>query len=180
MNTHQPQIDVPQIMKLLRTNLLAMALLCLVTSCQKDDSLSIEEANYTIDLNLANETDWNMANEILVLVNAHRTSMGLSEIKKDQQEASAYAVDHTQYMIEMEQINHDNFSIRSQALKDKGAISVGENVAYGYSTAQDVVAAWLNSPGHRKIIEGSFTHSGFGVIKTDKNRYYYTQLFYKK
>jgi hypothetical protein len=45
------------------------------------------------------------------------------------------AVNHTQYMIEMEQSNHDNVSIRSQALKDKGAIIVGKNVTYGYSTA---------------------------------------------
>jgi uncharacterized protein YkwD len=167
-------------MKLLKTNLLALVLICLVTSCQKDESFSAEEANYTIDLNLANETDWAMADEILVLVNSHRTSIGLSEIRKDQQYASAYAVDHTQYMMEMEQINHDNFGVRSQALKDKGASAVGENVAYGYTTAEDVVTAWLNSAGHRKIIEGNFTHSGFGVIKTDNNRYYFTQLFYKK
>ena len=167
-------------MKLLKLNLLALVLLCLVTSCQKDDSLAFEEANYTIDLNLASETDWNMANEILVLVNAHRASIGLSEIQKDQQEASAYAVDHTQYMIEMNEINHDNFSIRSQALKDHGAVRVAENVAFGYTTAEDVVAAWLNSPGHRKTIEGSFSHSGFGIVKNDQNRYFFTQLFYQK
>jgi uncharacterized protein YkwD len=167
-------------MKLLKLNLLALVVLCLVTSCQKDDSLSIEEANYTIDLNLANETDWDMANEILVLVNAHRTSLGLSEIKLDQQEASAYAVDHSQYMIEMGAINHDNFGTRRQALIDKGASRVAENVAFGYDTAENVVTAWLNSPAHRKTIEGTFTHSGFGVIKNDKGRYYFTQLFYKK
>lgn len=167
-------------MKLLKLNLLALVLLCLVTSCQKDDSISIEEANYTIDLNLANETDWDMANEILVLVNAYRTSLGLEEIKLDQQEASAYAVDHSQYMIEMGEINHDNFGTRRQALIDKGASRVAENVAFGYDTAENVVTAWLNSPGHRKTIEGTFTHSGFGVIQNDKGRYYFTQLFYKK
>ncbi len=167
-------------MRLLRTSLLAVAFLCLVTSCQKDESFSTEEANYSIDLNLANETDWEMADEILRLVNEHRASLGLTEIEKDQQYASAYAVDHTQYMIDMKQINHDNFGKRSQALKEKGAITVGENVAYGYTDAETVVIAWLNSPSHKKIIEGKYTHSGFGVMKSPQGRYYFTQLFYRK
>ena len=70
--------------------------------------------------------------------------------------------------------------MRSEALKSKGAITVGENVAYGYNSAEDVVTAWLNSTSHRNIIEGNFTHSGFGVIAAQGNRYYFTQLFYKK
>lgn len=152
----------------------------LATSCQKDESMAIEEANYSIDLSLANETDWEMANEILNLVNSHRASLGLPAVIKDQQHASAYAVDHTQYMIDMQQINHDHFNVRSEALKSKGAITVGENVAYGYNSAEDVVTAWLNSTSHRNIIEGNFTHSGFGVIAAQGNRYYFTQLFYKK
>lgn len=167
-------------MKLLKLNLLSLALLLVVTSCQKDEGFTEDQANYSIDLNLANETDWQMADQILVLVNAHRATLGLSKIKKDQQDASAYAVDHTQYMIDMAQINHDNFSVRSEALKSKGAITVGENVAYGYSTAESVVGAWLNSPGHRDIIEGNYTHSGFGVMKGNNGGYYFTQLFYRK
>ena len=167
-------------MKSLRTSLLAMALLCLITSCQKDEGVSTEELNYTIDLNLASETDWEMADEILALVNEHRLSQGLSEIKKDTQYASAYAVDHSKYMIEMAQINHDNFPIRRAGLVDQGASIVGENVAFGYTTAEQVVGAWLNSPGHKQVIESNFTHSGFGVLKTANGNYYFTQLFYRK
>lgn len=167
-------------MNLLRTSLLAMAFMCLVTSCQKDEGVVSEETNYTINLNLANETDWHMANEILVLVNEHRRSLGLPQIQKDQQYASAYAVDHTQYMIEVEQISHDNFGIRSSALKQQGAKTVGENVAFGYDSAQKLVTAWLNSPSHKAIIEGDYTHSGFGVLKNELGHYYFTQLFYKK
>ncbi len=167
-------------MKLLRTSLLAMALMCLVTSCQKDEENYTEELNYSIDLNLALETDWEMADQILVLVNEHRVSQGLSEIKKDTQYASAYAVDHSKYMIELAQINHDNFQIRKAGLVDKGASIVGENVAFGYTTAEQVVGAWLNSPGHKKVIESNFTHSGFGVLKAPNGAYYFTQLFYRK
>ena len=127
---------------------------------QKTTGLANDETNYTIDLNLAQETDWLLADDILVLINEHRTSLGLSTIKRDQQYASAYAVDHTKYMIENNRVNHDNFGVRSAALKDNGAKRVGENVAYGYETAEDVVYAWLHSPTHKDIIEGDYTHSG--------------------
>ncbi|MEZ4874442.1 MAG: CAP domain-containing protein [Flavobacteriaceae bacterium] len=100
-------------MKLLTTCLLAMVLFSTV-SCSKDEGVSpVEESNYSIDLNLANETDWQMANEILQYVNEYRVSVGLSELKRDQQYASAYAVDHTQYMIDQNKISHDGFGVRA-------------------------------------------------------------------
>jgi uncharacterized protein YkwD len=168
-------------MKLIKTSLLAMALICLAASCSKDSTEEFtQETNYVIDLNLAMETDWIMADEILVLINDHRSSLGLDAIYRDQQYASAYAVDHTKYMIDVDGINHDNFNERSEALKDRGAKKVAENVAYGYSSAEKVVNAWLNSPGHRRVIEGDYSHSGFGVLQDNEGHYYYTQLFYRK
>ncbi len=167
-------------MKILKTSLLAMVLLFTVASCTKDEDVVADEANYSIYVNLAKETDWQMANEILELINDHRTSLGLRTIKRDQQHASAYAVEHTKYMINIEKINHDNFSTRSRALKDRGAQSVSENVAMGYTSAESVVNAWLNSPGHKSVIEGNYTHSGFGVMQNSKGHYYFTQIFYKK
>ncbi|MCZ4318306.1 CAP domain-containing protein [Aequorivita viscosa] len=169
-------------MKLLKSNLLVLALICLVlTSCSKEDSVEVETAKYDIDLALAQKNDTFMSNEILRLVNDHRTSIGLSTLKIDSQYASAFAVDHTDYMIEKEKINHDNFGYRSEGIKfHDNAKVVGENVAYGYDTAEDVVNAWLKSPGHKAIIEGNYTHTGFGVMKCPKGRTYFTQLFYRK
>lgn len=157
-----------------------MALVFLFASCSKDNDEITETENYSIDLNLAQETDWQMADEILYLVNEHRTSIGLDAIQSDQQYASAYAVEHTKYMIDMDRINHDYFGVRSQALRNRGAVRVGENVAYGYTTAEDVVFAWLNSPSHKEVIEGNYTHSGFGVIANEDGNLFYTQLFYSK
>ena len=167
--------------KLLKTILFSFILLSLLVSCQKDDSFDDynEEYDYSIDLNLANETDWVLANEILVLINNHRASLGLTEIEIDYDYASAYAVEHTNYMIENNLVNHDNFGYRSGALKDRGAISVGENVAYGYTNAEDVVYAWLHSPTHKNIIEGDYSHLGFGVIQNENGTYFFTQLFTK-
>jgi uncharacterized protein YkwD len=169
-------------MKLIKTSLLAMVVLFTVASCSPEsDAISESEADYTIDLNLANKTDWEMANEILDLINDHRVSMDLGKLKLDKTYASAYAVDHTDYMIDTETVNHDNFSVRKAALKSRGAKMVGENVAYGYTSAEDVVNAWLNSVGHRRAIEEKYyTHTGFGIMTSTDNRYFFTQLFYKE
>ncbi len=166
----------------IKTTLLAMVLFAAMASCSKDDTPSsdISELEYTIDLNLAQETDWTMANEILVLINEHRATIGLDAIARDQQYASAYAVEHSHYMMEQGQLSHANFNERKNALKSRGAKTVGENVAYGYDNAQSVVTAWLNSPTHRSIIEGNYTHSGFGVLPYNNGTYYFTQLFYKQ
>src|SRR5690554_360853 len=121
-------------MHLLRSNLLAVVLLCItVTSCSKEDPAETAGTPYDIDLALAQKNDSQLSSEILSLVNAHRTSIGLSALTIDTQYTTAYAVDHTQYMIEQEKISHDNFGYRSEGIKfHKDAEVVGENVAYGY------------------------------------------------
>ena len=48
------------IMKLFKTSLLAIVLLFTVASCSKDDSITLDEADYTINLNLAHETNWEL------------------------------------------------------------------------------------------------------------------------
>jgi uncharacterized protein YkwD len=167
--------------KHLPSALFITALMFLIVSCTEDSSLqeTTTSTNNTIDLTLALQTDWQMADEILVLINQHRDSIGQPEITIDREYASAHAVTHTNYMIGMNAINHDNFHVRSAGLIENGAIFVGENVAYGYSTATDVVDAWLNSPTHKQIIEGNYTHSGFGIIQNDEGQYFFTQLFYQ-
>lgn len=157
-----------------------MALMCLLISCSKESASTTQEENYEIDLSLAQETDWEMANEILDLVNEHRSSLGLSEIQMGQQYSSAHAVKHTQHMIAASQISHDNFVYRKNALQNNGAESVAENVAFGYDTAETLVHAWLNSQGHKATIEGPFTHSGFGVVESADGKMYFTQLFYRE
>lgn len=46
--------------------------------------------------------------------------------------------------------------------------SAGENIAAGYPTPADVVAGWLNSPGHcRNIMNPSFTEIGVGFYQAE-------------
>ncbi len=165
-------------MKTKLRGLIVLTMLVVFASCSKDELDQNDVVNQEIDLSIVLKNDVQMSQGILDLVNDHRSSIGLNPLIMDQSYASAYAVDHTDYMIAMSQINHDNFHIRSKALKDRGAERVGENVAYGYDDAESVVNSWLNSPAHKEIIEGNYTHSGFGVFQNAQGRYFFTQLFY--
>lgn len=145
-----------------------------VTSCaSEDDADNLSEQNSE----LVNEL--NIADAILTLVNQHRQSQGLSPLSKNNT-AEQLAIDHTRYMISVEQINHDDFAQRSDALNDQeNATASAENVARFYQNAQSVVDGWLNSSGHKDNIEGNYTYTGIAAIKDENGRYYYTQLFYR-
>jgi uncharacterized YkwD family protein len=56
--------------------------------------------------------------------------------------------------------------------------SAGENIAQGQKTPQEVVQAWMDSPGHRaNIMNASYTHIGVGY---SANGNYWTQQFIGK
>lgn len=145
-----------------------------ITSCSsEDDSDNLSEPNSE----LVNEV--NITDAILALVNEHRQNQGLSPLSKNNT-AEQLAIDHTKYMISIEQINHDDFAQRSDALNDQeNATASAENVARFYQNAQSVVDGWLSSSGHKDNIEGNYTYTGIAAIKDENGRYYYTQLFYR-
>ncbi|QCX38205.1 CAP domain-containing protein [Aureibaculum algae] len=120
-----------------------------------------------------------ITDKIFNLVNAHRESKGL-EILSRNTTADNLAIDHSKYMIAKDKISHDNFSSRANNLKrNENAKGTGENVAYGYNTAEKVVTAWLNSSEHKDNIEGNFTHTGIAAVQNAEGTYYFTQLFYR-
>lgn len=54
----------------------------------------------------------------------------------------------------------------------------GENIAYGYSTPAEVMAAWMASPGHRtNILSPHFTEIGVSVLADASGRLFFTQNF---
>ena len=170
-------------MKLFNLKLTAFLILSLILfSCSTeegdDDIYSEQSSEKVITENITYTT---IEIEILNLVNAHRQSIGLSTLQS-LDIISGVAEGHTNYMIETGEVSHDNFATRSeQLIKDAHAISVGENVGYGYGTAEGVVNGWLNSEGHRKIIENSdYTHFGISTELDSKGRNYFTQIFINK
>ena len=53
----------------------------------------------------------------------------------------------------------------------------GENVAYGQRTPQEVMTAWMNSPGHRRnILNSRYTQIGVGSVDNGRS-IYWTQVF---
>ncbi|MCK0131836.1 CAP domain-containing protein [Flavobacteriaceae bacterium F08102] len=142
-------------------------------------TISCSEDHTNLDEQLFHTESSTITNDILKLINKHREINGLHTLKRNAT-ADKLAENHNKYMIANDVVNHDHFNERASALrKDEQAKGVGENVAWGYKDAQQVVNAWLDSPGHKANIEGDFTNSGLSAMKDDNGTYYFTHLFYK-
>ena len=148
---------------------LVLILGLVATSCSREEMVVPTTELSMPDLALANETDWALANQILGYINNFRTDIGLEPLIMEPTITTALAVSHSEYMKEQDRISHDNFSERATILADQGAQAVGENVAFGYSSAHEVVNAWINSPSHRDVLEGNFTHAGIGTVNDKFN-----------
>lgn len=109
------------------------------------------------------------------MVNAERAKAGLAPLTLDQ-ELSANAA------VRAEEIVHAFSHTRPNGSAFSSAITIsyrraGENIAYGYPTAEAVMDGWMNSSGHRaNILQSSFTKIGVGVVQRD-NTLYWVQLF---
>ncbi len=164
-------------MKSLKINLLLLVLLCtVITSCSKED-----DGIYFNEINEAKVEYSVMELEILDIINAHREELGLNGLI-NLNIISSVALSHTTYMVETQLVNHNNFAERQENLVIKAnAKSVGENVAYGFNTSNGVVNGWLNSDGHRAIIENrDYTHFGISIAQNSEGRNYFTQIFIKQ
>ncbi|MBJ7882740.1 CAP domain-containing protein [Gelidibacter salicanalis] len=117
---------------------------------------------------------------ILELINAHRIGMDLQPLH-NLSVIKSVAFTHTDYMISLNQVNHDNFYQRKASLVNTvAAVRVAENIAYSYTSAETVVNAWLNSPGHRATIEGDFTDFDISAEKNSEGKWYFTNIFIKR
>ncbi|AXO80425.1 CAP domain-containing protein [Olleya aquimaris] len=158
--------------------LLIVVLVCntFLMSCSSQDETQIEELN-TKNINVTYST---LDYEVVELLNAHRISLGLNSLNI-LDNASAVAISHSQYMVDQGEASHDNFYSRSQHLKNQvNAKTVSENVAYGFTNAQALVNAWLNSDGHRQNIENpELTDLGIACEKDNSGKRYFTNIFIK-
>ncbi|MBO3116305.1 CAP domain-containing protein [Winogradskyella sp. DF17] len=157
--------------------LMAIVALLGLSSCSTDTSLEDEiNAIEVPQAPLAKQIEI----EIMELINAHRINEGLSTLQ-DHSTVKAVAFTHTDYMIEVDNVSHDNFFQRKQSLQlNADANIVSENVAYGFSSAESVVNAWLNSPSHRENIEGNFTDFDVSAEQNVDGKWYFTNIFIKR
>ena len=116
--------------------------------------------------------------EVIRLVNEIRRQNGLGELTASA-ELSHVARLKSQDMHDKGYFDHNSPTYGSafDMLRSFGISygTAGENIAYGYSTPQAVVDAWMNSSGHRaNILNASYTQIGVGHVQ-DGN--YCTQIF---
>ena len=112
------------------------------------------------------------------LVNAERAKYGLAALTPDETLCS-YARVKSQDMHDQGYFSHTSPTYGSpfDMMRSFGVSyrSAGENIAMGYSTPEAVVAAWMNSEGHRaNILSANYTTLGVGYVEDGG---YWTQWF---
>ena len=118
------------------------------------------------------------ASQVAALVNAERAKYGLSALTMDTkvQQAALVRAKETAQSFSHTRPNGSSFST---ALTEAGVSyrTAGENIAYGQSTPQQVMNAWMNSSGHRaNILNANYTTIGVGYTVINGTAYW-AQLF---
>ena len=111
---------------------------------------------------------------ILVLVNAERTSRGLSPLTASSC-ADGYAESWAPVIQRNGALSHQSLG---PILTTCHASTAGENVAYGNVTADEMMTMWMNSAGHRaNILNPGFTAIGIAAVTDSSGRWYGVQDF---
>jgi uncharacterized protein YkwD len=105
--------------------------------------------------------------EVLDRVNAERTKAGVPPLRLDPR-LSLAAQRHADDMLARGYFSHA--SPEGRTVIHRAATAwysfhlVGENIAFGQLSAEQVVQAWMESPEHRRnILDHGFLHMGLGV-----------------
>lgn len=125
--------------------------------------------------------------QLLTLCNDHRIAMTLNALIHDESVRNC-ARAHCQHMVIHDFFDHLNPEGDTPGDRLTGCSVgwsvAGENIAVGYTTAQDAFNGWLASPGHKANLEDpAWTHTGLGYhydgsdAGTEVWYYYYTQVF---
>lgn len=119
--------------------------------------------------------------QVLDLTNAERAKEGLKPLAIDMPLMNS-AEEKSADMAKNGYFDHNSPTLGSpfDQMKANGISyrSAGENIAKGQQTPQEVVKAWMESPGHRaNIMKPEFTHIGIGYVE---NGNVWTQQFIQK
>ncbi|MDI6100314.1 CAP domain-containing protein [Actinoplanes sp. NEAU-A12] len=118
--------------------------------------------------------------EVNRLTNIERTKHGCPAVTVNAQLTQA-ARGHSGWMAQTGTFSHtgsggSTFTTRAQAAGYASAS--GENVAFGYRDAAQLVNGWMGSPGHRaNIVNCRSTTVGVGAVYAVDGTAYYTQIF---
>ena len=115
-----------------------------------------------------------VAMEASNLVNDERAAAGLSALKWDQ---NLETVSHVRAQECSVKFSHTRPSGKAWYTVNS-KIQGGENLAFGFDTAQDAVDAWMNSPTHRdNILYDEFERVAISIYQTDDGTCYWAQEY---
>ena len=126
------------------------------------------------------------ADQVLALVNQHRTALGLTALVVSPTLTKS-ANWKSLHMANYRYMAHDDPAPPvARTTGDRlqtcgypiGSVGWGENIASGYANPDAVMTGWLDSSGHRANIENaSYRAIGIGVVLNAGGTYYWTQDF---
>lgn len=124
-----------------------------------------------------------LESEVVKLVNIERSKKGLQPLTENWQ-LSRVARYKSADMAAKNYFSHTSPTYGSpfRMMESFGIkySSAGENIAYGQKTPQQVMTAWMNSPGHRSnILSPSYSQIGVGYATNKSGTPYWTQMFIK-
>ena len=118
--------------------------------------------------------------KVIELANLQRTRAGCGVVRYDERLRTA-ARNHSIDMARHERMDHtgsdgSSFVDRAERAGYEGAM--GENIAMGYGTPDEVMDAWMKSKGHRdNILNCEAEAVGIGLARTRDGTPYWTQVF---
>lgn len=136
-------------------------------------------ATSTGSTSTANTSTSAYAKQVVNLVNKERAKAGLSALTIDSKVEKAALVRAKEIQSSFSH-TRPNGSTFVTALKEAGVSynGAGENIAWGQKTPEEVVTAWMNSPGHRaNILNKNFKYIGVGNLQNSSGTQYWVQLF---
>ncbi len=165
----------------------ALALVCLTALTLSFGAARTAQA---VDGDCTPGTSWgtlstSYADQLLALVNQHRTAVGLSPLATSSA-LTASAQWKALHMAYYGYMQHDDpappvartWVDRLVACGFSGDGPAGENTAHGYHTPQEVIDGWLSSPEDRDNIEyPSFRSIGIGAAQATNGTWYWTEDF---
>ncbi|WP_243002701.1 CAP domain-containing protein [Lachnotalea glycerini] len=138
-----------------------------------------EETKDTTTTDQTTTSNSSYAQQVVDLVNVERAKEGLAALTIDTNVEKAAMVRANEIQTKFEHVRPDGSgfvtALKEQNVTYKGA---GENIAWGQKTPEEVVTAWMNSPGHRaNIMNKNYVHIGVGNLQNSSGTQYWVQLF---
>jgi uncharacterized protein YkwD len=122
-----------------------------------------------------------LMSQVVTMTNQQRSANGCKRVLSVDQELIDASVRQSSYMARTGVFSHvwsDGTTFVRRSHLAGYAQPAGENIAWGYRTAAEVVQAWMASPRHRANILNCAARSiGTGVVYATDGAPYYTQVF---